>query len=47
MASVETDCLTCGLYNFNARRKEVEYEIEVQLIDVADELKQGFSLLMP
>jgi catalase len=45
LAGVDPDYLARDLYDTIARGEEVEYELNVQLMDIADELKQSFDPL--
>ena len=45
LAGVDPDYLTRDLYDTIARDEEVEYELNVHLMDIADELKQDFDPL--
>ncbi|KAF5433727.1 catalase [Candidatus Methanophagaceae archaeon] len=45
LAGLDPDYLTRELYDTIARGEEVEYELNVQLMDIADEWKQNFDLL--
>jgi catalase len=45
LAGVDPDYLTRDLYDTIASSEEVEYELNVQLMDIADELKQNFDPL--
>ncbi len=45
LAGADPDYLTRDLYNTIAGGGEVEYELNVQLMDIADELKQDFDPL--
>jgi len=45
LAGGDPDIATRDLYDTIASGKTVEYELKVQIMDVADEFKQGFDLL--
>jgi len=45
LAGIDPDYLTRDLHDAIARGEEVEYELNVQLMDIADELKQDFDPL--
>jgi catalase len=45
LAGVDPDYLIRDLYDTIARGEEVEYELNVQLMDIADEMKQNFDPL--
>jgi catalase len=45
LAGEDPDYLTRDLWDTIARREEVEYELYVQLMDIADEFKQSFDPL--
>ncbi|VUT24391.1 MAG: hydroperoxidase II [Candidatus Methanolliviera sp. GoM_asphalt] len=45
LAGLDPDYLTRDLYDTIARGEEVEYELNVQLMDIADESKQNFDPL--
>jgi catalase len=45
LGGVDPDYLTRDLYDTIARGEEVEYELNVQLMEIADELKQSFDPL--
>ncbi|NAS89907.1 catalase [ANME-1 cluster archaeon AG-394-G21] len=45
LAGLDPDYLTRDLYDTIARGEEVEYELNVQLMDIDDELKQNFDPL--
>jgi catalase len=47
LAGVDPDYLTRDLHEAIARGEEVEYELNVQLMGIADELKQDFDPLDP
>lgn len=47
LAGVDPDHLTRDLHDAIAAGEEVEYELNVQLMDIADELKQDFDPLDP
>jgi catalase len=47
LAGVDPDYLTRDLHDSIARGEEVEYELNVQLMEIADELKQDFDPLDP
>lgn len=47
LAGVDPDYLTRDLHDAIARGEEVEYELDVQLMEIADELKQDFDPLDP
>ena len=47
LAGVDPDYLTRDLHDAIARGEEVEYELNVQMMDIADELKQDFDPLDP
>jgi len=47
LAGVDPDYLTRDLHDAIAKGEEVEYELNVQLMDIADELKQDFDPLDP
>ena len=47
LAGDDPDYLTRDLYDTIASGQEVEYELNVQLMDIADELKQNFDPLDP
>jgi catalase len=47
LAGVDPDYLTRDLHDAIARGEEVEYELNVQLMEIADELKQDFDPLDP
>ena len=45
LAGIDPDYLTRDLHDAIARGEEVEYELNVQLMEIADELKQDFDPL--
>ena len=47
MAGVDPDFLTRDLHDAIARGEEVEFELNVQMMDITDELKQDFDPLDP
>ena len=47
LAGVDPDYLTRDLHDAIARGEEIEYELNVQMMDIADELKQDFDPLDP
>ncbi len=47
LAGVDPDYLTRDLHDAIARGEEVEFELNVQLMNIADELKQDFDPLDP
>jgi catalase len=47
LAGIDPDYLTRDLHDAIAKGEEVEYELDVQLMDIADELKQNFDPLDP
>jgi len=47
LTGVDPDYLTRDLHDAIAKGEEVEYELDVQLMDIADELKQDFDPLDP
>jgi catalase len=47
LAGVDPDYLTRDLWNTIAKGEEVEYELNVQLMEIADESKQDFDPLDP
>jgi len=47
LAGVDPDYLTRDLHDAIAKGEEVEFELNVQLMDIADELKQDFDPLDP
>jgi len=47
LAGIDPDYLTRDLHDAIAKGEEVEYELDVQLMDIADEFKQNFDPLDP